>query len=79
MKNKKIKGNIIQFSSIYGIVGQDLDLYKGTKMRENISYSVIKGGILSLTRSMASYYGPYGIRVNTICPGGIYDKQDKKI
>ena len=78
MKNKKIKGNIIQFSSIYGIVGQDLDLYKGTKMRENISYSVIKGGILSLTRSMASYYGHYGIRVNTICPGGIYDKQDKK-
>ena len=61
MKNKKIKGNIVQFSSIYGVVGQDTNLYKGTKMRENISYAAIKGGIISVTKLMASYYGRYNI------------------
>ncbi len=77
MKNKKIKGNIVQFSSIYGVVGQDTNLYKGTKMRENISYAAIKGGIISVTKLMASYYGRYNIRINTICPGGVKDKQNK--
>ena len=50
----------MQFSSIYGVVGQDTNLYKGTKMRENISYA-IKGGIISVTKLMASYYGRYNI------------------
>lgn len=73
------KGSIIHLGSIYGILGQDLTLYKGTEMKENMSYSVIKGGITNLTRQMASYYGHYGIRVNTICPGGIQDsKQNPK-
>ena len=33
-----------------------------------MSYSVIKGGINNLTNQMASYYGRYGIRVNTVSP-----------
>ena len=36
-----------------------------------MTYSMIKGGIINLTRQMASYYGKYNIRVNTLCPGGI--------
>ncbi len=71
MKTKKIRGSIIQFGSIYGILGQDLSIYLNTKMEENMSYSIIKGGITNLTRQMASYYGKFNIRVNTICPGGI--------
>mgnify|MGYP001197820786 FL=1 len=78
MRKKKVKGNIVQFSSIYGLIGQDPSLYKGTKIRENVSYAVIKGGIINLTRSMASYFGRYNIRVNTICPGGVYDSQNSK-
>jgi NAD(P)-dependent dehydrogenase (short-subunit alcohol dehydrogenase family) len=35
------------------------------------SYAAAKGGINSMTRSMAAYYAKYGIRVNTICPGFI--------
>ena len=55
--------------SIYGIVGQDQNVYKGVKnIRENMIYSIIKGEISSLTKQMASYYGQYNIRVNTICP-----------
>lgn len=71
MSNNSIKGSIIQYGSSYGLVGQDLSVYKGTDMKENASYSASKGGIINLTRSMASYYGQYGIRVNTICPGGV--------
>jgi len=70
-KSKKITGNIIQFGSIYGSVGQDLSIYKNTKMRESMTYSIIKGGLHNLTRQMASYYGKNNIRVNTIAPGGI--------
>ena len=43
-----------------------------------MAYSAIKGGIVNLTRYLASYFGPYGIRVNNVCPGGIFDNQDKK-
>lgn len=78
MIKKNKKGNIIQLSSIYGLVGQDLTIYQGTKMKESMSYSVIKGGINSLTRQMASYYGKFNIRVNSICAGGVYDKKQNK-
>ena len=47
MRKKKIKGSIIQFSSHYGVIGQNTELYKGTKMRENMIYSAVKGGIIS--------------------------------
>ena len=72
IKKNKLHGKIINFGSIYGFLGQDLNIYKNTKMKENLSYSVIKGGIINLTRQMASYYGKYNILVNTICPGGVY-------
>tara|TARA_B100000963_G_C22529364_1_gene626859 strand:+ start:385 stop:1173 length:789 start_codon:yes stop_codon:yes gene_type:complete len=78
MAKNKIKGSIVNLSSIYGLVGQDLEIYKGTDMEENLSYSVIKGGINNLTRQMSSYYGKLGIRVNAICPGGVINSEDKK-
>ena len=64
-------GSIIQLGSTYGIVGQDLTLYEGTDMHENMTYAAIKGGITNLTRQMASYYGQFNIRVNTLVPGGL--------
>lgn len=78
MAKNKIKGSIVNLSSIYGLVGQDLEIYKGTDMEENLSYSVIKGGINNLTRQMCSYYGKLGIRVNAVCPGGVINSEDKK-
>ena len=70
VKNGK-GGSIIHHGSTYGIVGQDLSVYEGTDMRENMTYAVIKGGVINLTRQMASFYGQFNIRVNTICPGGL--------
>ena len=77
IKNKVKNGSIVQLSSIYGILGQDSNLYKNTKMSESMSYAAIKGGINNSIRSMAAYYGAKNIRINSICAGGVYDSQDK--
>ena len=71
MLKNKIKGSIINLNSIYGLVGQDLNIYQKTPMKENMPYSMIKGGLANLTRQMASYYGRFGVRVNGICSGGL--------
>ena len=71
MVKNKIKGSIINLNSIYGLLGQDLNIYYKTQMKENMPYSMIKGGLVNLTRQMASYYGRYGIRINSICSGGL--------
>ena len=74
MKKQK-SGCVVNMLSIYGIVGPDFSIYEGTNMTMPAAYSAIKGGLLNLTRYLASYYGPFGIRVNAISPGGILDKQ----
>ena len=71
MIKNKIKGNIISLNSIYGLLGQDLSIYEKTSMTENMPYTMIKGGLVNLTRQMASYYGRFGVRVNSICSGGL--------
>ena len=63
-------------ASIYGIVAPDFSVYNETNMTTPAAYSAIKGGLINLTRYMASYFGPKQIRVNAISPGGIYDKQN---
>ena len=69
-------GNIVNFASIYGLVGPDFGVYEGLgNMTMPAAYSAIKGGIVNLTRYLASYLGPHGIRVNAICPGGVKDQQ----
>ena len=71
MKKEKINGSVIMLSSIYGSVGQNPEIYKNTNIKENMNYSIIKGGINNFTKQLAAYYGPSGIRVNSICSGGI--------
>jgi len=71
-------GSLINMSSIYGLVGPDFTVYEGTEMTMPAAYSAIKGGINNLTRYLASYYGAYQIRVNTVSPGGIFDNQPEK-
>lgn len=68
-------GSLINMSSIYGLVGPDFTVYEGTEMTMPAAYAAIKGGLNNLTRYLASYYGSYQIRVNTVSPGGIFDNQ----
>jgi NAD(P)-dependent dehydrogenase (short-subunit alcohol dehydrogenase family) len=77
-KKKKRKCSIVLLGSIYGLVGQDNSIYSGTKTKENLAYALAKGALVNLTRQMSSYYSRYGIRVNNVCPGGVYDKSISK-
>ncbi len=71
LRKESLKGSLVFMNSIYGLLGQDLGVYEGTGMKENAAYSIIKGGITNITRQMGSYYGSYGIRVNSVCSGGV--------
>lgn len=70
-------GAIVNISSIYGSIGPDFTVYDGTEMTMPAAYSAIKGGIVNFTRYLASYYGPDGIRLNCVSPGGIFDHQNE--
>jgi NAD(P)-dependent dehydrogenase (short-subunit alcohol dehydrogenase family) len=74
---KRRSGSILNMGSIYGMVGPDFKLYKGTPLTNAAAYSAIKGGLINFTRYLASYYGPHGVRVNSLSPGGIEDGQSE--
>jgi NAD(P)-dependent dehydrogenase (short-subunit alcohol dehydrogenase family) len=74
MKERR-SGAIVNIASIYGVVGPDFTIYEGTPMTNPAAYAAIKGGLISLTRYLAAYLGPYHIRVNAVSPGGIFDHQ----
>jgi NAD(P)-dependent dehydrogenase (short-subunit alcohol dehydrogenase family) len=65
-------GSIINIGSIMGLVGVEPSNYGDTDMHGwYADYFFHKGGMTNLTRFLASYYGPRGIRVNAIHPGGL--------
>ncbi len=68
-------GSLINFGSTYGLLGNDFSIYEGTSMTSPMGYSAIKGGIINLSRYLSAYFGPFGVRVNTLCPGGIFNYQ----
>src|SRR3989338_6450832 len=67
------KGVIILMGSTYGIIAPKFDIYEGTSMTSSVEYAAMKGGVINMTKYMASYLGPKGIRVNSISPGGVFD------
>lgn len=78
MKQNKKGGSIILLSSIYGFLAQNEKMYEKTNKTENVTYSVIKGGIINFAKQLCSYYAKYKIRVNCISPGGIIDNKMSK-
>lgn len=74
---KQKYGNIINISSIYGVSAPKFSLYAGTKMTMPVEYAAIKAGLIHLTKYMAKYFKGMNIRVNTLSPGGILDKQNE--
>lgn len=68
-------GNIINISSIYGLVAPRFEIYDGTEMTTPVEYAIIKSGLNHLTKYMAKYLQGSNVRVNTLSLGGIFDKQ----
>ena len=68
------RGSIILVSSTYGMVGPDMSLYAGTSMANPAGYGASKGGLLQLTRYLATVLAP-DICVNAISPGGVWRNQ----
>ena len=69
--------SLVNFSSIYGLMPPNFDLYKGTKMTLPAEYVAIKSAIQSLSQYLSNYTKGSKFRVNCICPGGVLDGQDK--
>jgi len=69
-------GVLINLASIYGMLGPNFSVYEGTEMTSPAAYAAIKGAIINLTRYFATFYGADNIRVNAVCPGGVFDNQD---
>ncbi len=57
-------GRVINIASMYGLVGN--------KIAGSAPYHAAKGGVVNLTRALASEWGKYNITVNAICPGYFY-------
>jgi len=76
---KQKSGSIINISSTYGISAPDQNLYKDSEGFQSFykppAYPVTKAGVIMLGKYLAAYWGKYGIRVNTLSPGGVKNGQ----
>lgn len=72
---KQGHGNIINISSIYGVMAPKFEVYENTSMTMPVEYAAIKSAIVHLTKYMAKYFKGMNIRVNSLSPGGILDNQ----
>ncbi len=70
-------GNIINVSSIYGVVGADQSIYPNGGQKP-VDYFITKGGVVMLTKFLATTYGNKGIRANTLTLGGVFNGHTKE-
>jgi len=68
-------GSIVNIGSIQGMVGPDYSLYEGLNMHAIPDYFFHKAGMVNLSRYFAALYGPRGVRVNCLSPGGFFSGQ----
>jgi len=76
MKKQREGGNIINIASDLGVIAPDQRIYKRTGFKKPVTYSVVKHGIIGLTKYTATYW-PKKIRCNSISPGGMVNGQNK--
>ncbi len=76
------KGVILNIASDLALIGPDQRLYRRDGLSEDeqpvkpVTYSVVKSGLIGLTRYLATYWAEKGVRANAIAPGGVQTSQD---
>lgn len=84
MLRSGINGSIVNVSSDHGLIAPNQSLYRLDGILEDeqpvkpVTYSVIKHGLIGLSKYLATYWAKDSIRVNTLCPGGVLNGQDEK-
>ena len=74
------RGSIVNIGSLYATIAPDPGMYDHLELEPPFlkppAYGASKAGVVSLTRYFARLWGPHGVRVNALSPGGVLGGQD---
>jgi NAD(P)-dependent dehydrogenase (short-subunit alcohol dehydrogenase family) len=75
-------GVILNIASDLSVFSPDQRLYRKDGVKDSqqpvkpITYSVIKAGLVGMTRYLSTYWAEQGVRANALSPGGVFNGQD---
>ena len=77
---KSNKGSVVNMASDLSIISPDHRIYgltkDGKRIVKPVAYSVVKAGIVGLTKYLSTYWADRGVRSNSLSPGGVYTNQE---
>jgi len=84
MSRRKEGGVILNISSDLSVIAPNQELYRNDDLKENeqsvkpVTYSVIKTGLVGLTKYVATYWAKNNVRCNSISPGGVFNDHEEE-